>query len=213
MKPVSASFKFSITYAFGSICLGSLIVAILKTFRLIVRMIATTETANDNEICRFINYSCICVLLVIENALQYFNEWAYAYVSMYRYDFRTCAKMVWDLWSNNGWEVVSNDMYTDMVTFVPPIVTGLVVAGLYAMSAKYIALWDSASVIIGAIVGGVLGFMLCNMVMRLIGTVQNVIFLSYLEQREIFKKKHPTFVASLEEKFQHRYPSILLSEI
>jgi len=176
-------------------------------------MIATSESANDNELCRVMNCCCICVLSVIENALQYFNEWAYAYVAMYRNDFCTSGKMVWDLWSNNGWEAVSNDMYTDMVTFVPPIVTGLIVAALYALSAQYIVLWDSDAVILGAIVGLVLGFMLCNMVMRLIGTVQNVIYLSYLEQRKIFKGRHTALVSSLEEKFQARYPNILLNQV
>lgn len=212
-NPIKASFKFSVTYAFGSICLGSLIVAILKTIRVLARFIATTESANDNEICRTMVYCCICFLNVLENIVQYFNEWAYSYVAMYRNDFCTSAKLAYDLWSTNGWEALSNDMYTEMVTFVPPLVTGLIVAVLYALCAQYMAQWESTAVVIGAIVGGVLGFTLCNMVMRLVGTVQNVIFLSYLEQRGSFKGKHQTLVESLESKIQTRYPKMFLSKV
>jgi len=156
---------------------------------------------------------CICFLSLLENIIQYFNEWAYAYIAMYRNDFCTSGKMVWDLWTKSGWEAMSNDMYTDMVTFVPPIIVGLLVAGLYGLSAKFMAQWDSSAVEIGVVVGGVIGFILCNMVMRLVGTAQNVIYLSYLEQRENFKGKHKTLVDSLESKFQTRYPKLFQSKV
>jgi len=212
-KPVNSSFKFSITYAFGSICLGSLIVGILKTIRLVARTIATQESSNDNEWARVVSCCCICFLSLLENIIQYFNEWAYAYIAMYRNDFCTSGKMVWDLWTKRGLEAMSNDMYTDMVTLVPPIVVGLFVAGLYGLCAKFMAQWDSSAVEIGVVAGGVIGFILCNMVMRLVGTAQNVIFLSYLEQRESFKGKHKTLVDSLESKFQTRYPKLFQSKV
>jgi len=205
-RPVNSSFYFSITYAFGSICLGSLIVAILKTARLIARI--AMNSGGDNDASRVIAMCCVCFLNCLEGLVEYFNEWAYAYVAMYRKDFRTSAKLVWNLLKTNGWEAVLNDIYTDMVTFLPPVLTGLVVAGLYALYAQYIVGWSSSGVILGAVAGFLLGFVLCNMVMRLIGTVQNVIFLSYLEQRNSFSTRHPELVRQLEQKFQARYPDI-----
>jgi len=207
-RPVSSSFYFSITYSFGSICLGSLIVAILKTARLIARM--AVNSGSDNSASRVIAMCCVCVLGCIEGLIEYFNEWAYAYVAMYRKDFRTSAKLVWNLLKTNGWEAVANDIYTDMVTFVPPVLTGIIVAGLYALYAQYLVRWNTSGVVLGAIAGFLLGFILCNMVMRLIGTVQNVIFLSYLERRNIFARKHPELVAQLEQKFRLRYPDMPL---
>jgi len=206
-NPVSSSFYFSITYSFGSICLGSLIVAILKTARLIARM--AINSAGDNDASRVVAMCCHCFLGCIEGLVEYFNEWAYAYVAMYRKDFRTSAKLVWDLLKNNGWDAIANDIYTDMVTFLPPVLSGIIVAGVYALYAQYVVQWSSVGVILGAVAGFILGFVLCNMIMRLIGTVQNVIFLSYLEQRNIFAGRHPELVAQLEEKFQLRYPDLL----
>jgi len=206
-RPVSSSFYYSITYSFGSICLGSLIVAILKTARLIARM--AVNSGGDNSASRFIAMCCVCVLGCIEGLIEYFNEWAYAYVAMYRKDFRTSAKLVWNLLKTNGWEAVANDIYTDMVTFVPPVLSGIIVAVLLALYAQYLVRWSSSGVILGAVAGFLLGFVLCNLVMRLIGTVQNVIFLSYLERRNIFAQRRPEIVAQLEQKFRVRYPDML----
>jgi hypothetical protein len=206
-RPVSSSFYFSITFAFGSICLGSLIVAILKTARLIARL-ASSSAGNDSEFGRVVAMCCMCFLSCIEGLIEYFNEWAFAYIAMYRKDFRTSASYVWNLLKTNGYEAVANDIYTDMVTFLPPVVTGLVVAGLYALYGQYIVRWSSSGVILGAVAGGILGFVLCQMVMRLIGTVQNVIFLSYIEQRGAFYTRHPDLVKSLEQKFRDRFPDI-----
>jgi len=211
MRPVSSSFYFSITYAFGSVCLGSLIVAILKTARLIARM--ASNAGGDNDIGRVVALCCVCFLSCIEGLIEYFNEWAFAYIAMYRKDFRTSASLVWNLLRTNGFEAVANDVYTDMVTFLPPFLTGLVIAGLYAVYGAYIVNWSSSGVIVGAIAGGILGFVLCHMVMRLIGTVQNVIFLSYIEQRNVFFGRHPDLVASLEGKFRERFPDVPLTGV
>jgi len=207
-NPVRTSFFVATTYAFGSVCLGSLIVAILKTIRLIARICAGNNSDNAMERC--LGCICICILNCLENIIQYFNEWAYAYVAMYRMDFCTSGKMVWDLWKKNGWEVVCNDHFTDMVLFVPPLLTGLVVSGFYVLGAVLIVKWNGNAVLMGALAGFVIGFLMCNMVMRLIGAAQNVIFLSYLEKRDTFKDYHDAEVQSLEDKFQNRYPGVVL---
>jgi len=207
-NPVFSSFRFSTTYALGSICLGSLIVSILKTMRMVARMLA--NASGNDGIGRIIALCCVCVLQCIENLVRYFNEWAYAYIGMYEKDFRTSASKVWDLLRTNGWEAVANDIFTDMVILIPPIVTGLIVAGLVALSAYGLFHWTGTALVVASVVGGLLGLILCNLVMRLISTAQNVIFLSYLENRDRFFNKHPETVGSLEEKFRVRYPAIVL---
>jgi len=118
-----------------------------------------------------------------------------------------------DPWRSNGWEAVCNDKFTDMVTFIPPIVAGLIVGGLYTLGAVYLTQWEAHAVKLGAVAGLLIGFLLCNMVMRLIAAVQNVIIQSYIEKRKIFKFKHDTLVQSLEEKLHTRYPGFVLNQI
>jgi len=210
VNPVFTSFKFSTTYALGSICFGSLIVSILKTMRMVARMVA--NSSGNSAFGRIIALCCLCILQCIENLVRYFNEWAYAYIGMYEKDFSTSASKVWDLLRTNGWDAVANDIFTDMVIFIPPLVTGLVVAGLVALSAYYLVHWSGGMIIAATVVGGLLGLILCNLVMRLIATAQNVIFLSYLEKRNIFYNKHQAIVGALEDKFRMRYPTIILRD-
>jgi len=207
-NPIFFSFRYSTTYALGSICLGSLIVSLLKTARVIARLMATSS--GNNGFGRLIALCCMCVLQCIENLVRYFNEWAYAYIGMYHKDFSTSASMVWDLLQTNGWEAVANDIFTDMVILIPPLVTGLVVAGLCALVADFSLHWSGQFIVGAAVVGGLLGLILCSLVMRLIATAQNVIFLSYLENRDQFYNKHQMIVGSLEERFRARYPEIVL---
>jgi len=118
-----------------------------------------------------------------------------------------------DPWKRNGWEAVCNDKFTDMVTFIPPIVTGLIVGGLCTLGVVYVTHWKAHAVKLGAVAGFLIGFLLCNMVMRLFTAVQNVIFQSYMEKRKIFKFKHETLVQSLEEKLHTRYLGFVLNQI
>jgi hypothetical protein len=207
-NPVSFSFRYSSTYALGSICLGSLIVSILKTIRLVARILASS--GGNNGIGRLLALCCMCVVQCIENLVRYFNEWAYAYIGMYHKDFSTSASMVWDLLQTDGCEAIANDIYTDMVVQIPPLITGLVVAGLSALVAHYCLKWDGEMTVIATIFCGLLGLILCSLVMRLVATGQNVIFLSYLENRDRFYRKHQYIVGSLEEKFRARYGVIVL---
>merc|ERR1712019_35590 len=46
MRPVSSSFYHATSYALGSIAYGSLIVSILKTMRVIARMMASSRSDN-----------------------------------------------------------------------------------------------------------------------------------------------------------------------
>jgi len=207
-NPVSFSFRYATSYSLGSICFGSLIVSVLKTLRMIARMMASKRS--NNGIGQILALCCMCILQCIENLVRYFNEWAYAYIGMYHYDFSTSASMVWNLLQTNGWEAVANDVFTDLIIMIPPLITALVVAGLSALAADLLLNWRGGFTIGAAIFGGLLGLILCNLVMRLISTAQNVIFLSYLEKRTQFYNKHRTIIESLEEKFRARYPTIIL---
>ena len=74
------SYWRSITTSFGSICFGSLLVALIQAARDIVYSIRTEE--NSLILCIL-----DCILLMLERLLEYFNKWAYIYVGLYGYGF------------------------------------------------------------------------------------------------------------------------------
>ena len=75
------------TTSFGSICFGSLLVAIVQAIRQIV------EAARRNDdLGPFIACCIDCILGCIEGLLEYFNKWAFVYVGLYGYGYYEARK-------------------------------------------------------------------------------------------------------------------------
>ena len=77
---IKDSFVRATTTSFGSICFGSLLVAIIQTLR---AMVESARADNDNGACgAFLLCIVDCLLRCLEDTLEYFNKFAYIYVGM-----------------------------------------------------------------------------------------------------------------------------------
>ena len=81
-KAVGDSFFRAITYSFGSICFGSLLVAIVKALR------ALEYYTRDNDDFQFLSCIIQCLLGCLESILEEINKWAYVYVGYVQSHFR-----------------------------------------------------------------------------------------------------------------------------
>ncbi|GMH62148.1 hypothetical protein TL16_g03416 [Triparma laevis f. inornata] len=99
---VTSSLKRATTFSFGSICLGSLLVAILNALRAMVH----SARNNDDGII-----VCIadCILGCLESIMEYFNRWAFIYCGLYGYSFMEAGKNVIRLFKARGWTMIIND--------------------------------------------------------------------------------------------------------
>lgn len=67
----------STTYSFGSICFGSLIVALIQALRQL------NQHLRGNDDAQILVCMIDCILACIEGIIEYFNKWAYIYVGLY----------------------------------------------------------------------------------------------------------------------------------
>ena len=122
-KAVWASFCRSITWSFGSICLGSLIVAIIQAIRETVHH--ARENGDSMLMC-----CAECLLSCIESLVEYFNQWAFVFVALYGYSFMEAGVNVMTLFRQRGWTTIITDMLVDgvlvMVSLAIGALTGLV---------------------------------------------------------------------------------------
>ena len=72
------SFLRATTTSFGSICFGSLLVAIIETLR---AMVESARSDSDNG-AAFILCIVDCLLSCLKGIIEYFNKFAYIYVGM-----------------------------------------------------------------------------------------------------------------------------------
>lgn len=81
---VGGSFTRATTFSFGSICFGSLLVAIVQALRTLLDIARSQE---DQEGCNILVCLLQCILGCIEGIIEELNKWAYVYVGLYGYRY------------------------------------------------------------------------------------------------------------------------------
>lgn len=89
-NPTWASFRRAVTTSFGSICFGSLLVAMIK----LIRYIAESQRNHDHP---FVSCIIDCILGCLERLLEYFNTYAFVHVAIYGCGYIEAAKRTWKL--------------------------------------------------------------------------------------------------------------------
>merc|ERR1711974_195186 len=87
-SPAPGAAKRALTTSFGSICLGSLIVAAIKFVRFLL------QEATKRYPC----LACIidCFMGIVQNLVERFNEYAYCQVAIYGKAFIPASKATWN---------------------------------------------------------------------------------------------------------------------
>lgn len=87
--------KRSLTYSFGSISLGSLIVAIINFLRHLCS-VAQRQSAEDGNIVGVIFFCCLgCIIGLLDWAVQFLNRYAFSYIALYGKSYVEAAKDTW----------------------------------------------------------------------------------------------------------------------
>ena len=198
---VTDSMGRAMTYSFGSICFGSLIVAILEVIRNIARSGARNRRGG---ILR-----CLCqyLLLLIERLVQYFNRFAFCYVGIYGYDYIQAAKNVMTLFQHRGWTTIISDSLTSrmmgMVSFLIGIVTALV-----CLVFSYAETRDWSVVGPEVWIALIAGWIMSGIVFRVILSSIDTILVLFAEAPQEFHANHPALARELQDAWTQTFPDI-----
>lgn len=127
---VTSSLFRSLTYSFGSICFGSLVQAIMTALRVIVE---NARNQRDNQQCEGAGAILLCILecivRLLEDIVEYFNQWAYVFVGIYGYSYLESGRKVMELFRARGWtSIITNSLVgfvLGFTVFSVAFVTGL----------------------------------------------------------------------------------------
>jgi hypothetical protein len=125
-NPTLSSLKRSLTTSFGSICFGSLLVAIIKT----LRYLAEESRRHNND---FIRCVAACILSCLEGIMQYFNTYAFVHIAIYGCGYVEASRRTWALAKDHFWRAAFNDCLIGPTIAWTSIGTGLfagVIAGV-----------------------------------------------------------------------------------
>lgn len=129
-RPVAGAVHRTMTYSFGSVALGSLLVAIVQTMKAMVRDANNRRNRGGDILTCLI----MCILNLFEDLIRFFNKYAYVQVAIYGKSFIQAAKDTWHLILKAGIDAIINDNLVDttigIFTFLA-IIISLIIGAIY----------------------------------------------------------------------------------
>lgn len=87
--------KRALTYSFGSISLGSLIVAIIQFLRQLCSAAQRSSSADGNMVGSILFCVLGCLIGILNWAVEFLNRYAFSYIALYGKSYVQAAKDTW----------------------------------------------------------------------------------------------------------------------
>lgn len=202
-KGVCNSFIRTVTTSFGSICFGSLIVAIIQALR------ALASAARGNDDAGFLACIAECILACLQSIVEYFNKWAFIYVGVYGFGYIEAGKNVMQLFRDRGWEAIIADDLVGGAIFMLCCVLGLiigVVGVVYAsINSEFKTLaQDSLGAAFG--IGFVAGLFVASVILSTVASGVNTVIVMFADAPQEFNQNHPELSRKMRETWTQFYP-------
>ncbi|CAG8691768.1 4741_t:CDS:2 [Cetraspora pellucida] len=203
--PTLSSFKRATTTSIGSVCFGSLIIALLNTARAVLQSFANS----DEGVCGFLALCIACLLAWIESLVEYFNFYAYVQVAIYGKSYCQAAKDTWTLIKDRGIEAIINDDLIGNVLTMGSLLIG-VLCGLLGFVYIYLfithLLTDNPTlIIIFVLICFVIGFMMCVVITDAISSGVSTTFVALAEDPDALRRTKPL----LFERIRQQWPRVV----
>lgn len=190
-----STFNRACTTSLGSIALGSMFIAIVRTVRWVVAACAESfKYPSDNAIVSRVK-SCMhsffdMLLGLIERGLSFFSKFALCYVAVYGDSFIESSRAVATLFTQKGWTALVNDDIVDSMLFCCNCAVGLLcmlVGYMYGLSVGL----DSANCSLLTVLGLVGGMMMSMVVSRIMSSAVATVFVCFAEDHTALEVTHP----------------------
>ncbi|KAG5673587.1 hypothetical protein PVAND_003622 [Polypedilum vanderplanki] len=119
--PIITTFGHLIRYHLGSICFGSVLIAIVQFARITLKIIENTFENSQNRIAMWIMTACKCCLMCFENFIQYLSKNAYVIITINGSSFCVASKRAFKLLSSNALQVLAINSVGDFVLLLGKI--------------------------------------------------------------------------------------------
>eukprot|EP01084_Bolivina_argentea_P311651 539478_1 len=138
--PVYNSFQKSITTSFGSICYGSLIIAVIQTIKIFINIFRAMirERRHNHSACIRCMTACISGFTdCIKNVTEYINCMAFARTAIYGMNYCQSAKQTMHLFTSRGFDSIITDDLTNSVLILSCILCSSFTGAIIGVISKY----------------------------------------------------------------------------
>jgi len=183
------------TLQLGSIALGSLLVAIVRTVIVVVRYIAE-QASQGNAALKIAFCCCICLLSCLERCIQWLTDFAFVYVAVYGYSFIYSGVQVVQLLGSSGIGAIAQ------TTLINPVISlacllGAGLGGLLGYAADDVT--GLGPTYLGVVVGVGVGYVLTAVGLAPVDAGAKTLFVCFAESPKELAEKSPALAAKLGE--------------
>ncbi|KAF9092790.1 putative choline transporter, neither null mutation nor overexpression affects choline transport [Mortierella sp. AD031] len=196
-SPTIESAKRSLTTSFGSICFGSLVIAIIQTLRFIANM----ARGDGDGIMAFVACCIDCILACLQGIAEYINKYAFAQVAIYGKPYIQAAKDTWTIIVDRGIEQLINDNLIGNVWGMAAIFSGALSAlatYLYLRFATPEFNSNGQLTIVLCIVGFIMGLQICFTIGTVIDSGVVTTFVCLAEDPAALARTKPDIFAQIQ---------------
>ncbi|KAF9921610.1 putative choline transporter, neither null mutation nor overexpression affects choline transport, partial [Linnemannia zychae] len=196
-SPTIESLKRSLTTSFGSICFGSLVIAIIQTLRFIANM----ARGDGDGIMAFVACCIDCLLACLQGIAEFINKYAFAQVAIYGKPYIQAARDTWTIIQDRGIEQIINDNLIGNVWGMAAIFSGFL-SGLATYLYLHYANPDFNAngqlTIVLVIVGFIMGLQICFTVGTVIDSGVVTTFVCLAEDPAALARTKPDLFAQIQ---------------
>jgi hypothetical protein len=216
---VRGSLVRTLTTSFGSVCFGSLLIALIQALKALVEQLRR-ESDNGAEDC------CLCLLecclSCVENIAEYFNKYAFVYVGLYGYSYLEAGKKVMTLFDLRGFTLIINDNLVtnalNFMTFSVSMITAGIGLLIYRANPDWLVEFtgkhDTGSNLNGKNTEMTLpafglallaGLLITHPLMAVLESAVNTVIVCFAEAPAEFEQNHPEHSAKMREAWRQVY--------
>ncbi|KZF25440.1 DUF580-domain-containing protein [Xylona heveae TC161] len=194
------AFRRATTYSFGSISLGSLLVALINMLRQAASIAQRQEAAEGNIVGSILFCILGCFIGILDWAVQFLNRYAFSYIALYGKAYIPAAKDTWGLIKNRGIDALINDCLIGPVltmgsAFVAYLCSFL--AYLYLDFTKPAYNQDNKYTPVVMAFAFLIGLQSCNIFMTPISSGVDTIFVAAAWDPQVLMRDHPDLWAKI----------------
>jgi len=206
----------SMTSSFGPIALGSGIMALVKTLKLLINIARQNAEDSDNPVGLLVACILSCIVSCIESMLEFISTYAFVYVAFYGASFCEGASESFKLLRETGLDMVVTYDLSSSVSFLG----SLVGAGCTGLATKAVLLLHGPWLLPGghsgndsglqaAYIGfGVLvGMAAVLVVSSVVESGACSLLVAFAEEPGVLRERHPELDAKIEQLQGNRQPN------
>ncbi|KAK5012829.1 plasma-membrane choline transporter-domain-containing protein [Cryomyces antarcticus] len=196
----------AVTYSFGSISFGSLIVAIINCLRQACSIAQRQEAGQGNAVAAIALCVLGCFISILDWAVQFINRYAFSYIALYGKSYIAAAKETWRVIKDRGIDALVNEcligpVLTMGATFIAYACALLAYLYLIFTSPAYNSGGAFTPVVVAF--AFLIGLQICNIFTTPIASGVDTLFVAMAFDPEVMIRDHPDLYARMIAVYPH----------